>query len=311
MAVNNLKLNKSDIEKFVLYGGKTAKTAQAVVNELKEKPDYIINAGHFDNSTKSKTYGMTIVDTIVDNQWINGGNYNTTYENCGLAWNNVNDICFQTKYYTKQMEKDWKYYLAGSPCLIKNGVMNTSKYLKSSFANQSTKRIGVGVTDKQIIFHFPLYNQKAQKVADYLKDCGCKNAILLDGGGSQFVGQVKNGKVTHLDNNNQNRAVSTWFLIYLKKEKPVTSTPTVSTNDSNLTSTVFDIPKVYKVTATSLNMRVAPDINSAIHTSAIPSGKLKKNDKITIFEIVYNKKEKRYWAKSYGYYVALNYLKEV
>ena len=45
------------------------------------------------------------------------------------------------------------------------------------------------------------------------------------------------------------------------------------------TSTVFDVPKTYKVTATSLNMRAAPDINSAIHTSAIPSGKLKKNDR--------------------------------
>jgi exopolysaccharide biosynthesis protein len=292
MAVNNLKIDKSKIDKFVLYGGKTAKTAQAVVNELKEKPDYIINAGHFDNSKKSKTYGMTIVDTIVDNEFINGGNYNSTYENQGLAWNNVNDICLQTTYYTKQMEKDWKYYLAGSPCLIKNGVMNTNKYLKSTFANQLTKRIGIGVTDKQIIFHFPLYNAKATKVADYLKSCGCKNAILLDGGGSQFVGQVVNGKVKHLDNNNQNRAVSTWFLIYLKKDKVAApTTPTVSnttSTSSNLISTVFEVPKVYKVTATSLNMRTAPNINSAIHTTSIKSGKLKKNDKITVFEIVYN-----------------------
>ena len=311
MAVNNLKIDKSKIEKFVLYGGKTAKTAQAVVNELTEKPDYIINAGHFDNSTKSKTYGMTIVDTIVDNKWINGGNYNSTYENQGLAWHDVNDICLQTTYYTKQMEKDWKYYLAGSPCLIKNGVMNTNKYLKSGFANQSTKRIGIGVTDKQIIFHFPLYNCKAQKVADYLKTCGCKNAILLDGGGSQFVGQVVNGKVKHLDNNNQNRAVSTWFLIYLKKDKPVVTPTSVTVNSINFSSTVFEVPKVYKVTATSLNMRTAPDINSPIHTSAIKSGKLKKNDRITVFEIVYNMAERRYWAKSYGYYVALNYLKEV
>jgi hypothetical protein len=48
-----------------------------------------------------------------------------------------------------------------------------------------------------------------------------------------------------------------------------------------------------------------------LHTSSIKSGKLKKGDRITVFEIVYNEKEKRYWAKSYGYYVALNYLKEV
>ena len=99
--------------------------------------------------------------------------------------------------------------------------------------------------------------------------------------------------------------------MYLKKEKPVASTPTVNNTDSNLVSTVFDVPKTYKVTATSLNMRTKPDINSSIHTSAIPSGKLKKNDRITVFEIVYNKAEKRYWAKSWNYYVALNYLKEV
>lgn len=297
MAVNNLRLNKKDIEKFVLYGGKKAKTAQAVVNELEEKPDYIINAGHFDNALKSKTYGMTIVDTIVDNKWINGGCYNNIYENCGLAWHDVSDICLQTTYNLEQMQKDWKYYLAGSPCLIKNGVMNTNKYLKSAFANQSTKRIGVGITDNQIIFHFPLYNQKATKVANYLRDCGCKNAILLDGGGSQYVGKVENGKVVHLDNNRQNRAVSTWFLIYLKK--------------NNTPKNEETFPRVYQVTAKELNMRTAPDINSPIHKTTIPSGKLKKGDKITIFEIVYNLKEKRYWAKSYDYYVALNYLKKV
>ena len=68
----------------------------------------------------------------------------------------------------------------------------------------------------------PAYWGHCPKCEKKKKDCGCKNAILLDGGGSQFVGQVVNGKVKHLDNNNQNRPVSTWFLIYLKKDKVVT-----------------------------------------------------------------------------------------
>lgn len=310
MAVNNLKLNKKDIDKFVLYGGYKAKTAQAVVNELKEKPDYIINAGHFQNLKSSKTYGLSIVDSIVDNKWVNGGSYNTTYENQGIAWNTLDDMSLQTTYYTKQMEKDWKYYLAGSPCLIKNGKLNENKYFNSGFALQNTKRIGMGINDNQIIFYFPLGNSKVKPIATYLQTCGCKNAILLDGGGSQYVGKVVNGKVQHLDNNKQNRAVSTWFLVYLKKNKP-TSTPTPTTTVNTNKNTVFSTPKTYTVTAKNLNMRTAPDINSAIHTSIIKSGQLKKGDRIKVFEIVYNEKEKRYWAKSYGYYVALNYLKEV
>lgn len=294
MAVDNLKLNKSDIDKIVLYGGKNAKTAQAVINSLTDKPDYIINGGHFENSKFSKYYGMTIVDTIVDNKWINGGNYNIMYENQGFAWNNLNDLSFVTTYNTKQMEKDWKYYLAGSPCLIKNGKLNDNKHFTGSFATQNTKRIGIGVTDKQIIFYFPLGNSTAKKIATQLKSYGCKNAILLDGGGSQFVGQVKNGKVTHLDNNRQNRAVSTWFLIYKKKKS---TTPT--------------FPKTYEVTGNVLNMRTKPDITSPLYKKSIPSGQLKKGDRITVFHIIYNEKEKRYWAHSYGYYVALNLLKEL
>jgi hypothetical protein len=184
--------------------------------------------------------------------------------------------------------------MAGSPCLIKNGVLNASKYLNSTFAKRLTRRIGMGVSDNAIYFSFPTNDTTAKTVANSLKSYGCKNAILLDGGGSQYVGKVENGKVIHLDNNKKNRAVSTWFLIYLKKQKPT-------------------FPKVYEVVnCTSLNMRIKPDVASAIYKPAsFPNGKLPKGSRITVFEIVYNEKEKRYWAKSYGHYVAMEYLKEV
>lgn len=290
MATDNLKIAKADIEKIIVVGGRTARAAQTIVNNLEEKPDYIINGAHFENNGASKAYGLTISDTIVDGEFINGGNYSTNiYEDEGFAWNNAADMKFTTTSDAKTSHYD--YYLGGSPCLIKNGSLNKNKYLATKFANKKTRRIGMGVTDKYLIFSFPNENCTLKNVANKLMAYGCKDAIALDGGGSQYVGKVNNGKVAHLDGNKKNRAVSTWICIYLKK-KP-------------------KFPKVYSVITSTLNMRTEPKLTAPLYKKAIVSGKLKKNDRITVFEIVYNKEENRYWARSYGYYVALNCLEEV
>lgn len=289
MATDNLKIAKADIEKIIIVGGRNARAAQTIVNKMVDKPDYIINGAHFDNDGASKTYGLTISDTIIDGEWINGGNYSTNiYQDEGFAWNNAPDIKFTT---TKDAQnKDYDFFMGSSPTLIKNGALNSNKYLNTRFSNAKTKRIGMGVTDKYLIFSFPQENCTLKTVAKKLLNYGCKDAIALDGGGSQYVGKVSNGKVTHLDGNNKNRPISTWICIYLKK--------------------VPKYPKVYKVITSTLNMRTEPKLTAPLYKKSIASGQLKKNDRITVFDVIYNKDEDRYWAKSYGYYVALNCLKE-
>lgn len=289
MAVDNLKINREDIKKIVLVGGRNARSAQTIVNGLKEKPDYIINGGHFVNSSGHEHYGLTVTDAIVDGEFINGGNYNEIYEDEGFAWNDASDMIF-TSTVTARKNK-YTNYLAGSPCLIKNGSPNSNKYLNSYFARQNTQRIAMGLTDKYLIFSFPKRGCNVKTITQNMSNYGCKNAILLDGGGSQYVGQVVEGKVKHLDGNYKNRPVSTWICIYLNKEKA--------------------FPKIYKVTTSKLTMRTQPSINSEVHKKTIPRGYLLKNDRITVFDIIYNEEENRYWAKSYGYYVALNCLEEV
>ena len=66
-----LKIAFSDIEKIELIGGTKAQTLKQAVAGFSRKPDYVFNAGHFDNGQKSPTYGITISDTIVDGKCIN------------------------------------------------------------------------------------------------------------------------------------------------------------------------------------------------------------------------------------------------
>ena len=44
-----LKIRFDEIEKIELIGGTTAKTLTQAVSSYSRKPDYVFNAGHFDN----------------------------------------------------------------------------------------------------------------------------------------------------------------------------------------------------------------------------------------------------------------------
>ena len=76
--MQELKIKFDNIDHIQLIGGTVRKTAAAVFAELKEKPDYLINAGMYD-----MTSGLTVCDTIVEGSLLNGGNYT----NKGFAWN--------------------------------------------------------------------------------------------------------------------------------------------------------------------------------------------------------------------------------
>ena len=217
-----LRINRNDIAKIELYGGRSRKTAQQVLNSLSEKPDYIINALMYDT-----TSGITTADTIIDKVVINGGNYTPK----GIGFNDATDFTECTT--TEAKSKGFNYFMGGSPNLLWKGELSidrTNAYGGTPFSLWDTTvgkamRIGVGYTNSELIFYFPSKKTTIKAVGQYLLDCGCEAAINLDGGGSTKVCKVENGSLVNLNEPTENRANSTWILIYLHKEKSVVLDP--------------------------------------------------------------------------------------
>lgn len=206
--MNELRFNLRDIDKVVLYGGRSAKKAAAVFEEL--KPDYLINAGMF--SMTGEHRGLTVCDTIIDGQIINGGNYTDK----GIAWDD-NDLCPEQTASAKR--RGYEYFLGGSPSLVWYGnVLIDGKGFSNWFLNTAESiRIGMGINDDELIFCFPEKEMKLPDFAKMMQAAGCKHAINLDGGGSTSVFKNKNGQMVALNKRTEDRANSTWLGIFLKE----------------------------------------------------------------------------------------------
>ena len=208
----------------------------------------------------------------------------------GIGFNDANSMKACTT--EEAVATKMNYFCGGSPHIIWDSELVPS-YLNTSFGVQSTKRIGFGFNNNEIIIGFPTGNTTLTSLAELMKNNGCQYAIAFDGGGSATVGEVStSGTITYLNQKSGNRACGTWLLIYLKKdEQPLP-----------------DLPAVYELTNYSYcNMRTEPNVNSALATSVRNPAKLYKGERITVFEIVYNATENRYWGRSYGYWVAMEY----
>ncbi len=204
-----MKIKLNEIDRIRLIGGTVRKNAAAVFAELKEKPDYLINAGMYD-----MTSGLTVCDTIVEGALLNGGNYT----NKGFAWNDKKSTLVPM---TTDMARDngYAYFLGGSPSLIWDGKLNTDGkgFTKNFLKTAKSLRIGLGISDKELIICFPAAIKTIGAFAGIMAAAGCRYAINLDGGGSTRVMQNVGGKLKKLNSNSENRANSTWLAIYLKK----------------------------------------------------------------------------------------------
>lgn len=288
-----LKIKFEDIEQIKLIGGTEAKTLAQAVAGYSRKPDYVFNAGHFDNGKKSKTYGITLSDTIVDGKCINTNpdaklsawKYNEIYEPRGIAFNNNGKmkICSTAT----AVKEEWTSYIGGSPLLLENWVTNSSK-LNSSFANQKTYRIAMGFNDSEIVVGFPKTKMTLKTMTDFMIKQGATNAIALDGGGSVNVRKLDGTNYVHIDELNQNRAVSTFVCVWLKKQKVTKQTTDIPVWSGKKAIGVVEVKWV------SVNQRVNAGIGYAL------VGKLKKGDRITIFD------RKGTWLQSYGYWISGN-----
>ena len=103
--------------------------------------------------------------------------------------------------------------------MLWNGRLNIDgKGFDKYFLNSAKSvRIGMGITDKELVICFPTAAKTLGSFAGMMAAAGCKYAINLDGGGSTRVMQNVGGKLQQLSSNRENRANSTWLAIYLKK----------------------------------------------------------------------------------------------
>lgn len=211
--MEQLKIKLNEIDRIQLVGGTVRRTAAQVFKTLQEKPDYLINAGMYDMKS-----GLTVCDTIVDGVLLNGGNYTDK----GFAWDDNN---LEPEDTAAAKVRGYRYFLGGSPSLLWNGRLNIDgKGFDKYFLNSAKSvRIGMGITDKELVICFPAAAKTLGNFAGMMAAAGCKYAINLDGGGSTRVMQNVGGKLRQLSSNRENRANSTWLAIYLKKrgENPV------------------------------------------------------------------------------------------
>ena len=211
--MEQLKIKLNEIDRIRLVGGTVRRTAAQVFKMLPEKPDYLINAGMYDMKS-----GLTVCDTIVDGVLLNGGNYTDK----GFAWDDNN---LEPEDTAAAKVRGYRYFLGGSPSLLWNGRLNIDgKGFDKYFLNSAKSvRIGMGITDKELVICFPAAAKTLGSFAGMMAAAGCKYAINLDGGGSTRVMQNVGGKLRQLSSNRENRANSTWLAIYLKKrgENPV------------------------------------------------------------------------------------------
>ncbi len=302
-----LKIRFDEIEKIELIGGKKAQTLTKAVAGYSRKPDYVFNATHFDNSLVSRTYGVTISDTIVDDEWVNGGNYSSNlYTDEGIAFNDDGKMIFTTS--SEALAGEWQSYIGGSPHIIKGGKICAEEF-DTSFEITKAYRIGMGFNEKEIIVAFPRQKKTIKQLATYMKDQGADYAVALDGGGSVNVRQLVGQEYKHLDELNYNRAVSTFVCVWLKKKETVAPTQQKPSSPVNINkSLAYGVPEwdgkkaigVYEVVWQSVNRRAGNGTNYALL-----SGPLKKGDRITVFD------KKGTWVQSYGYWVSANALKLV
>ena len=183
-----------DIEKvdFIITEGMTANQVYS-----KYKPNYIINGALYDVSTK----------TNITNAKDEGKTSGYLFSEEGISFNEDNSIEWSTK---TQATRD---FIAGSPCLVKNGAKYIdwgNKY--SSYVDGSHKRSVIGFNDTHLFLFASDYENTITETVNNCIKLGMKYAINLDGGGSCHL--QKDTTIVK----SSSRANCSWILVYLKKQ---------------------------------------------------------------------------------------------
>lgn len=201
------KIAKSSITKIAIVKTDCKLTLRQVVD--KYHPNYAINGGLYNTNTGKvnniplRIDGKTIA-TSSDGYWM-------------MAWNEGPDICM---IHSRDMNK-YSYAVACST-MLKDGKETIFTYTKA----QGGIRGRTGFGDDDDFVHVCVTTDtngplKPESLRSKMKSNGCKNAIMLDCGGSSMA--YVNGKYYQ----SENRKVSYWILIWTDGECPYKE-PTVN-----------------------------------------------------------------------------------
>lgn len=214
MSTYSISLN--DIEKidFIITEGMTAKQVYD-----KYKPNYILNGALYDFSTKGNI-------TNAKDEGVKSG-YLFSQE--GIGFKEDNSIEWST------MDSATRDFIAGSPCLVKNG----KKYIDwgnkySSYVDGSHKRSCIGFNDTHLFLFASDNENTIDETAENCIKLGMKYAINLDGGGSCHL--QKDTTIVKASS----RANCSWILVYLKKQ-PIVDTTTSKVEANKVTVKCGDV----------------------------------------------------------------------
>lgn len=192
------KIQKNQIERIQIVKTNCKMTLKQVVT--KYKPDYAINGGLYSmktgrvNSIPLRIDGKTVV-TSKDGYWV-------------LAWNDGSDICMA---HSTEMAK----YQNAVACstMLKDGKETIFNFTPAQGGVRG--RTAIGDSDDEL--HLFVTTDAKGALSPYslrnrMKSGGAKNAIMLDcGGSSQGYAQRKYYQ-------SEDRKVSWWILVFLKKK---------------------------------------------------------------------------------------------
>ena len=248
-----VKIPISDLEKIEFIMGKQPKEKiLSCFKRLEKKPDFIVNGGLFNMSN-----GKTITTTVDEGQLIIDG-YGSHF---GLKI--LKDLFFKFDAFIKG--EDIKDYIGASTTLIIDNKINIQKPLDNGFMNYRHPRLSFGSNDEYFFMVIVDGRTKTAKgmtikeLAEFMLSLSCKNTINEDGGGNLQLEQNNNGVMKLINAYTENRAVDNFIGIYLKE---ITSSK-----------------GIYKVTASSLNIRFSPSILSKV------VGKYPQNTLVEVIEM--------------------------
>lgn len=188
----NVKINVQNIQKLEVMNFQNGKTAKDIVEEY--KPDYLLNLGLYDMSTKTpltkvkdenKSYGYLFSDLGFG------------IDNNKIEWANKNG--------------DHKDFISGSPTLVVDGKKKIdwgNKY--SEYVDGVHYRSVLGIDDNHIYLLATDSKSSLSKLVDTSLKLGMKYAINLDGGGSCCL-YAKDRYLRY-----SIRANTSWLLVWLK-----------------------------------------------------------------------------------------------
>lgn len=192
----NIRIPFNQIKKIDIVSAKSGLSATDIAN--KYSPDYFINLGLYDMSSKAHV-------TYMRDETVLSGYY---FSNEGMGIIGDNRICWTTV--TDRTTRD---FISGSPTLVKEGqIFIDWGNKKSDYLNGSHNRSLIGWGNTFILLCATDDKMTLEKAAETMINLGCQYAINCDGGGSSHL---QAGNTIYKKSIRYN---ASWLLIYLKDD---------------------------------------------------------------------------------------------